>query len=344
MFVKGVRVRRDRAEELRLRLAAESLVDTTRAILDEDGFVLIPLLGIAGDDLLSGFDANVVEREFPMRFSRPDPIDQVRDALELPAELMRCLPTRWEQFGDVLVIRLPEELDEHEAEVAAAYASVLRVKSVLRDEGGIRGTHRTPVVRIIHGTDPVTVHKENGVLFKFDVSKIMFSSGNTDERVRAGRIRCDGEQIVDMFAGIGYFSIPLAVHQRPRRVFACEINPTSHGYLVENIGLNHVGDVVEPFLGDNRSLEGESFADRIFMGYVKTTHEYLDTAFRLLRSGGIVHYHETCPCELLPDRPIDRVRAAFSEGDVEVLSLREVKSYSPGVSHVVVEARVFKDV
>jgi tRNA wybutosine-synthesizing protein 2 len=340
--VKGVRVRRDQAEKMRRRLASASAVDITRAIIDDDGFVLIPTLGTVGAELLAGFEASTVDHEFPPRLCRDDPIDRIREAAALPDDLGRLLPEKWELFGDVLVLRLPEQLDDYEDRIAASYASVLQAKSVLRDEGGVKGELRTPLVRLLFGTDTVTVHRENGVLFRFDVSRLMFSSGNVDERMRMARTRCDGECVVDMFAGIGYFAIPMAVHQRPSKVIACELNPLSHHYLVENIELNGVEGIVVPFLGDNRSLEGESIADRILMGYVKTTHEYLDTAFRLVKSGGLVQYHETCPCELLPDRPVERVMSAFSDGEVVILGMREVKSYSPGVSHVVVDARVVK--
>lgn len=340
--MKGVRVPRGRAEAVRLRLAAERAVDKSRAIIEEGDHVIIPTLGGADISSIAGAGVDIVERGFPPRHSRSDPIDDIRDRADVPEPLKMCLPVKWEQFGDVLVLRLPPVLDGYEAEVAAAYASVLKVKSVLRDEGGITGEFRTPVVRLLLGSDAVAVHKENGVLFRFDASKIMFSSGNTDERVRVAGIACDSETIVDMFAGIGYFSLPLAVHQRPKRIVACELNPVSYGYLTENIGLNHAESVIEPVLGDNRTLEGESIADRVFMGYVKTTHEYLDTAFRLVKSGGVVYYHETCPCELLPGRPLERLRAANPRGSVDILRMRQVKSYSPGVSHVVVEARVVK--
>jgi len=340
--VKGVRVRRDQAEVLRKRLTAALVVDTSRAIVDDAGFVVIPTVAPVDPRMLSGFEADIVDRQFPDRVSRADPIDTVRSTVQIPEGLIPLLPDKWEMFGEVLVLRLPKALDGHETEIARAYASALKAKSVLRDEGGIRGTLRTPVIRLVYGEDTVTVHRENGVLFKFDVSKLMFSSGNVDERVRMARTPCDDEVVVDMFAGIGYFSVPMAVHQSPRRILACELNPISHHYLTENIAINGVADVVEPFLGDNRSVPGESFADRVLMGYVRTTHEYLDTAFRIIKSGGILHYHETCPCELLPDRPREHLRNAFSEGEVEILGMREVKSYSPGVSHVVVEARVFK--
>lgn len=342
MSVKGVRVSRRQAEGTRRRLAAMCAVDKTKSIIEEGGHVIIPTVGTLDIGSLLGPGVDVVERVFPHRSSRNDPIDDIRNEAELSEPLKLLLPVKWEQFGEVLVLRLPHELDEHEDEVAAVYASVLRVKSVLRDEGGVTGDLRTPVVRLLFGTDTVAVHRENEVLYKFDVSKLMFSSGNNDERARVAGIDCDDEIVVDMFAGIGYFSIPLAVHQRPRKIIACELNPVSHSYLVENIGLNHVEGIVEPVLGDNRSLEGESVADRVLMGYVKTTHEYLSTAFRLVKSGGIIHYHETCPCELLPARPVERLQAANPRGRVDVIGFREVKSYSPGVSHVVVDARVVK--
>jgi tRNA wybutosine-synthesizing protein 2 len=131
----------------------------------------------------------------------------------------------------------------------------------------------------------------------------------------------------------------LAIHQHPKRIIACELNEVAHRYLLENISLNKVSGRIEAILGDNRDLPGDAFADRVIMGYVKTTHEFLPTAFRLLKNGGILHYHETCPNELLPDRPKQRLRDAANGHKVEVLRFKELKSYSPGVSHVVIDAK-----
>ena len=339
----GVRVPRRSAEGVRKRLSAYALVDKGREILEEGDSVVLPVLAMPDGALLSEASAEVVERDFPVRYARADPIDRVRATAEIPGPLRDELPTRWEMLGDVLVLRLPEALARWEDAVARAYADVLDAKSVLLDEGGIEGPMRRPVVRLIFGDDTVTTHLENGILFRFDASEIMFSSGNVDERVRVSRLDCDGETVLDMFAGIGYFSVPIAVHQSPARVIACELNPTAFRYLEENVRLNRVKEVVEPVLGDNRSLPGESVADRVFMGYVRTTHEYLGTARRLIRDGGVLHYHETCPCELLPGRPLDHLRRVFGEENVEVLRYNRVKSYSPGVAHMVVDARITKD-
>lgn len=338
----GVRVGRAMAEDLRLALTSLRLVDKRLAILDDGETITIPLTGRPDQYVLKKYGAALVEGTFPERETRVDPIEKVREVADIPESLARFLPDKWEQFGSVVVLKLPHELDEHEAEVGRAYASALKATAVLREVGGISGGMRTPTTRRLFGSDTVAVHRENGIVFKFDAERLMFSSGNIEERMRMATVECDGETVVDMFAGIGYFTLPMAVYRRPRKVIACEINPVAHSYLVENIELNRVGGSVEPVLGDNRDLVGDGMADRVVMGYVRITHEFLPTAFRLLRDGGTVHYHETCPSELLPERPIKRLQAAAAGGRVEILRSKEIKTYAPGVSHVVVDARVFR--
>jgi len=51
-------------------------------------------------------------------------------------------------------------------------------------------------------------HKEGGVAYSLDVTKCMFSSGNTTERQRMGKLECCGETVVDLYAGIGYYTLP----------------------------------------------------------------------------------------------------------------------------------------
>jgi len=148
---------------------------------------------------------------------------------------------------------------------------------------------------------------------------------------------------VDMFAGIGYFTLPLAIYGKPKCIYACEINPVSVSYLRRNAELNGVSKIVEPLLGDCRKAALEGVADRVVMGYVRGTKNFLDKAMRVLKpEGGIVHYHETYPNALLPQKAKEDIgRAAEKAGrKVEILRFAEVKSYSPGVSHVVVDFRV----
>lgn len=336
----GARVGRNQAEELRAALSKAGFLDKTHAIIDDAGSVIIPVTSEPPQSILEASSGTVVEMDFPSRKHRRDPIELVREAADIPEGLLGLLPSKWERLGDVGILRLDDALDPFEAEVARAYAQALGLKAVLREIGAIDGEFRRPATRVIFGQDTVTTHLENGIRYRLDAAGIMFSSGNEEERVRMADLRCDDETVVDMFAGIGYFSLPLAVYQTPRRIIACEVNPKAHSFLVENITLNGVEGRIQPFLGDNRTLEGESFADRVLMGYVKTTHEFLPAAMRFLKDGGVVHYHETCPNELIAERPVQRLNDAAGGRRVDVLRFKEIKSYAPGVSHVVIDARV----
>ena len=76
------------------------------------------------------------------------------------------------------------------------------------------------------------------------------------------------------------------------------------------------------------------------MGYVKTTHHYLNVAIDSLNEGGILHYHETVPEKLMNTRPIERIISEAGGRDVELLKINKVKKYSPGVWHVVIDALI----
>jgi len=338
--VRIAKIPRAEAEAFRKRLARRGMVRKDRRIVDRDGYVLIPLADSADAAYVALLGGEVVDGEATERTCYISPFEQARRALSLPAELDALLPRRWEKVGDVLLLRLPPQLLDLSQEVAAAYARAVGATAVVRETGRISGVHRAPEVEVLWGQGTETVHFENGLYYKLDVAKLMFSSGNIDEKLRMAALDCRGETVVDMFAGIGYWTLPFAVHARAAKVIACEINPVAYRYLVENVALNHVGEVVEPVLGDNRDLPGEGFADRVMMGYVRTTYQFLEKAFSLVRPGGVVHYQDTFPLAVWPQEAMARLERAAHGRPLEVLYSREVKSYSPGVSHMVMDVRV----
>ncbi|WP_455645320.1 class I SAM-dependent methyltransferase [Methanosphaera sp.] len=237
-------------------------------------------------------------------------------------------------IGDILVVKKePDNLEE-----LIKFPYINRVVKL----GQIHGQKREPDVEMIYGEGTETIHKENYCKFKIDVAKVMWSKGNTGERQRMSTLPDSDETIIDMFAGIGYFTIPMAVHSKPKKIYAIEINPVSHNFLCENIKLNKVEDIVEPILGDCGLQEFDHVADRIMMGYIGTTHHYLDSAMSYLKEGGIIHYHESTPEPILFTRPVERVqKAAAKQGrEIEVLNKRSIKKYSPGVYHTVVDIKV----
>lgn len=333
------KIPRGEAEAFRKKLARRGMVRKDRRIFERDGMVLIPLRDEADVDYIASLGGGIEEGDAQERDCYRSPFEVACELLSRP-EVVDRLPRKYEKVGDVLILRLPEELLPLGEEIASAYAQAMGARVVLRESGRINGVHRSPVMEVLYGQGTETVHFENGLYYKLDTARLMFSSGNIDEKLRMASLDCRGETVVDMFAGIGYWTLPFAVHARARKVIACEINPVAFEYLRQNVALNGVEHIVQPVLGDNRDLPGEGIADRVMMGYVRTTHRFLEKAFSLVRPGGVIHYQDTFPLAVYPEQALEHLERASGGRRIEVLYSREVKSYSPGVSHMVLDVRV----
>ncbi|MCD6367968.1 MAG: class I SAM-dependent methyltransferase family protein [Candidatus Aenigmarchaeota archaeon] len=208
-------------------------------------------------------------------------------------------------------------------------------KTVMYKSGWIEGQFRQPKLKKLVGNGTETIHKEHGCLFKLDVSKIMWSKGNHLERLRITKLVKPGEIIVDMFAGIGYFSVPLAVHTKAKRIYSIEINPVAYGYLRENIELNKIKNI-EPILGDCLNVDIDEKADRVLMGLLPSSKNYLLKAIDFVRSGGIIHYHgidEEEPKSL--ERDVKKVCE-----NCKILQRVKIKSWGPRRYHWVLDVKV----
>ena len=269
------------------------------------------------------------------------PIEQIKKLLskEVPPDLVNKIPDKWEKIGDVGIIKLHPNLEYCSKAIGKSYAEILRCKTILNDIGGITGPYREPNVKIIYGAKRTeTIHKENGIRFKLDPQKVMFSSGNMDERIRMATISNEKEIVVDFFAGIGYFTLPMAVYSKPKKIFACELNPVAFDYLSKNIVLNNVSNIVEPLKGDNRKVAPENVANRVILGYFGETSNFLPTAVNCLRKfKGIIHYHDKFPDTQVPDKPLKIIKeiAEKYNRNTKLLGIKQIKSYAPGISHYV---------
>lgn len=319
-------------------LMDRGVVDLHAKISRDDRFRYVPVLpehverlAAEGFETVEG-DAHTLDRRSPQ--------ERIREMFADLPDLVPHLPDHWEFVGDIVILKMDPECLSHADRIGRAYARVLGAKTVCADIRGVSGEFRRPSTEVIFGTETESVRLENGIRYRFDVTKVMYASGNTDERMRMRNLDCTGETVVDMFAGIGYFTLPLAKFSGARRVFACEKNPESYRFLVRNVAENGVSDVVIPILSDNRHLLGRAFADRILMGYVQTTSDFLPAAVRMLRPGGVIHYHDT----FYVGEYRERIESVFSdvcgEDGYQILSVREVKSFAPSVSHYVADVSV----
>jgi len=193
---------------------------------------------------------------------------------------------------------------------------------------GISGTERFPRVEVVSGTGGEACHHEYGCSFVLDPARVMYAMGNLSERHRLAGLAeksAGQERVGDLFAGIGYFTIPLA--REGCRVHAMEISPVAFGYLARNVRMNDVQDRVHAECGDCRDLLRGTY-DRLILGHFDAPL-YLPDALAHARSGTVLHVHT------LRDEE-ERIRSLVREaGFTASVTTRRVKSYGPHIWHMV---------
>lgn len=252
------------------------------------------------------------------------------------------VPGSYQILGDILLAKFKTS-PAKKKKIASAIKELLPYVKTICEVKGIEGEFREPKVSIIEGTTTTTIHKENDVLYKIDVTKVMFSKGNLFERKRLLNQIKEGETIVDMFAGIGYFSLPIAKLTKANQIFAIEKNPASYNLLTENISLNRINNIVA-IQGDCK-VAAKTLpvkADRILMGYFPGTEEFLPAALFLAKPGCIVHFHNIYNEKDLWDKPKEQIEliSKAMKRDYEIVSKKKVKSAGPRKYHVVIDLRI----
>ncbi|GMF32760.1 unnamed protein product [Phytophthora fragariaefolia] len=284
---------------------------------------------------------------------------------QLPAEIVKAIPDKYEFVSDVLLIPRESFLepewasfaDDMWANVCAsttpAFSRVARKAFI--DASEKRQSH----VELLYvnskaltsqrsGNTPGWVEiRENGIVYGWDLTRVMFSSGNVTEKARMANIGCRGETIVDLFCGIGYYVLPFLVHGGAAFVHACEWNPDSVAALRFNLERNHVADRCKVYLGDNRESAPTigAVADRVNLGLLPTSEKAWPLAVQVLKSsGGWFHVHDNVAVEdrdAWEQRVLDSMRSLAKQYGkswaITCEHVEKVKSYAPKVYHLVAD-------
>jgi tRNA (guanine37-N1)-methyltransferase len=333
MSVPCVAVARERGEAVRERLADADVLDGDHEIAVDGETIYIPV--VDPEAVPADLEAAIVERDAAER-----------DRPLTPAGILGYDPSL-ERLGDIVII--DEDDDERAREIAdAVMASDVPCETVLNRASPIEGALRVRRWDVLAGTDTETVHREYGHEFLLDVAEVYFSPRLATERHRVVEQVAPDEAVVDMFAGVGPYAVPMA--SRGADVVACDLNERAVAYLRENAARNGVGDRVTAVAGDVRDIVGGAggatpdyagTADRLVMNLPHSADDFLDTAVALAGDECVLHYYDI-QHEDDPFGPGTRAirAAAGDEYAVDVETERFVRSYAPHEYNVCLDVRL----
>jgi len=254
-------------------------------------------------------------------------------------------------IGDIAIIRVSESLKPQNAIIGEAILQTHKhVKTVLRQASAVSGDFRLRQLEWISGEKRTeTLYKEFGCVFRVDLDECYFSPRLSFERMRITRKVQVRETVLNMFAGVGTFSILMAKWGGAETVYSIDVNPSAVKFMQENIRLNRVQGQVVPILGDSKQVINEhlkSRADRVVMPLPEKAYQYLDSAVMALKpAGGWIHYYDFEHASK-KENPIEKVRIKVSEKlrelgvDFTVTDERVVRPTGPNWHQVVLDVQV----
>lgn len=263
----------------------------------------------------------------------------------LSEEELDSLITSYDIIGDIAIIKVPEALESRKELIAEAVTEQHNnVETVLRKTGERSGEYRVADYELLLGASTETVHREHGCRFMLDPTNVYFSERLGHERERVVSKVGENETVVDMFAGIGPFSIEIARNAGASPVYAFEKNPKAVTYLEKNVELNKVENSVDVHGGDVRENlpEMDVAADRAIMNLPGSSQAFLGLALDHVKDGGIVHYYSFEPKDELWEGAEERVLDLFitEDAEPEIVDSEICGHYNPAVERVCFDVQV----
>jgi len=303
--------------------------------------------------------------DFAMKIEKSSPYDELSAFVRslcsptnsLFDDLEPSLPRKWERLGQLILfpkdafqgLKWVEFIEKQDEKFWNNVAEIFGVKSIARQQPIANTITRDAQIEMLLGESWVEF-KQHDVKFGFDAGKVMFSSGNITERKRMADLDVKDEVILDAFAGIGYYTLPIAKYGQPKKIHAFDINPYSIEGLKWGVHANDVGSVIEIHEGDNRIHlpTFEQTADRCILGLLPSSESVWEVCFDCLKpSGGVLHIHMNVEEEKISSwveetkHYFERLAIAKNpDAQVKIMHVEKVKWYAPRIRHVVLDLHI----
>jgi len=259
------------------------------------------------------------------------------------------LVSAFDQIGDIIIVRIPDSLVSKNKIIGKILLEQVKTaKSVFYQSSPVEGDFRTRNLQLIAGEKKTeTEYRENGCRFLVDVEKAFFSPRLSTERERISNLVNDDDVVINMFGGVGMFSI-LAAKKTRCIVYNIDINPTASKLCEENIKLNKLkGDVIS-LNGDSTAIINEQLqnkADRVLMLLPERSDEFLDTAISSLKKNGFIHYYSHIHAEKKQDAPklSEDHFLSINKTQSKIISSKNVRPIGPRFYQTVIDVKIQKN-
>jgi len=327
MNAPGLIVPRLRGEAVRQDLVESGLLRTDLEIVREGDFLVLPLT--EGRDAVPAGWGEVVERDF-RPVTNKGPVEY-RDLLAWSDEEKSRLPRAFDVVGDIVLIRLPVELDTRKAAVGEALLRFVPGARLVGLDHGVHGADRRRVVERVAGSGPWrTRHRENGVELDVDVERAYFSPRLAREHARvAEEVRSD-ERVYDLCCGVGPFAVTIAHLGRASEVTAVDANPDAIELLRSTLARVPNRDRVRALCVPlEEFLPAATAVEKVVMNLPHEGIKYLPSVARTTAPGGRLYYYEVASRTEFESRGTTLVKLLSPVGAFTVVAQRVVHPYSP---------------
>jgi tRNA (guanine37-N1)-methyltransferase len=326
MLSNCVKVPKNQGENVRRALADSEFIDQRLKVRSDEAYVYIPVIAGISKDILARVNSSLILTESDF---------EENERTRTTEDILGFTPS-FEVIGDIAVVA-----EEYDVKTGEAIMAIHKsVRTVLVPTTPVVGEFRVRHYRVLCGENrTTTIYREHGYVYEMDLDKVYFSPRMSTERKRVTDQVTDMELVLDMFAGVGPFAVP--VSKKAMYTIAVDKNPDAVEYLKKNIALNKCTRI-DAINIDARDIWIPQPPDRIIMNLPHSAHEFLDVAFRLINMGGVIHYYDIRPEGEIFDTVTSMIRRKASESGclVEFMNKRIVRSYSPHEYNIVIDIRV----
>ena len=249
-------------------------------------------------------------------------------------------------IGDIAIIKIPDSLLTKKKLIGdTLLKNIPNLRSIFLQNTAVDGEYRLRGLELISGENKfVTMYREYGCKFFVNVASSYFSPRLSTERLRISNLVSKNETIVNMFAGVGTFSVIIA-KKIPVLIYNIDSNVDAYVLSKINTKINKLQDRIVSIHGDAKgvlsSLLFENKMDRVIMPLPEKAFEFIDVSVKCLKPlGGYLHFFSHIKSDtrskVIGDSE-NYIHSLFSNYDYQIKHTQIVRAVGPRIYQTVTD-------